>query len=52
MLQAPGPRGSPHIPQAPAADGAALFAGPDVLTANTDSCFSSDVLAQAGHAGL
>lgn len=53
MLQAPGPRGSPHIPHGDVAAGRAAFDdGLGVLTANVDSCFSSAVLAQVGHEGL
>lgn len=54
MLQAPGPRGSPHIPQgvgdALASKGAAD--APFDETAKTESCFSSESLAQAGQCGL
>src|SRR5882724_2291860 len=53
MEHDPGPRGSPHMPQAPAAP-----VGPDeregeaaVVTANADSCFSSSALAQRGQLG-
>ena len=51
MEQEPGPRGSPHEPHGA---GAALRDGDDgaVLTAKTDSCFSSSVLAQAGQIGV
>jgi len=50
--QAPGPRGSPHIPQAPPVE-AGIEDGPvdGPPTANTDSCFSSSTPAQAGQAG-
>ena len=47
MEQAPGPRGSPHIPQGEA-DGVAREDDEPFATANTDSCFSSSALAQAG----
>ena len=50
MEQAPGPRGSPHIPQG-AADGAPSEDEEPFATANTDSCFSSSALAQAGQLG-
>jgi hypothetical protein len=50
MEQAPGPRGSPHAPQG---DAAAVLSGDEApfATANTDSCFSSSALAQAGQLG-
>ena len=51
MEQAPGPRGSPHIPQE-AADGVARDDDGAFATANTDSCFSSSALAQAGQLGV
>lgn len=47
--QAPGPRGSPHEAQGPGSDG--IDRSPPAPTANTESCFSSDVLAQLGHEG-
>lgn len=50
MEQAPGPRGSPHIPQG-AADGVLGEDEGPVATANPDSCFSSSALAQAGQLG-
>jgi hypothetical protein len=49
--QAPGPRGSPHMPHEPAGAGLERRIGTVELTANTDSCFSSAVPAQAGQAG-
>jgi hypothetical protein len=53
MEQAPGPRGSPHIPQG-AAEGVAAREDDDApfATAKTDSCFSSSALAQAGQLGV
>jgi hypothetical protein len=52
MEQEPGPRGSPHVPQAPAGAAAnAEGAGAFELTANTDSCFSSSALAHEGQLG-
>jgi hypothetical protein len=49
--QAPGPRGSPHVPQGP--DGGAIvdLAGPLECAANTDSCFCSSTPWHAGHDG-
>jgi hypothetical protein len=47
MEQAPGPRGSPHIPQG-AADGVPGEDEGPFATAKTDSCFSSSALSQAG----
>ena len=52
MEQAPGPRGSPHIPQEAAAEGVAREDDEPFATANTDSCFSSSALAQAGQLGV
>lgn len=40
------------MPQGEAAAGAAVLPLPWVLTAKVDSCFSSVVLAHAGHDGL
>jgi hypothetical protein len=51
MEQLPGPRGSPHIPQG-AADGVLSEDEGPFATANTDSCFSSSALAQAGQLGV
>ncbi len=50
MEQAPGPRGSPHVPQGAADAVLSEDEGP-FATANTDSCFSSSALAQAGQLG-
>src|SRR5215475_7368058 len=50
MVQAPGPRGSPHVPQGPNDS----LAAKSVLfppTANTDNSRSSFVLWHEGHAG-
>jgi hypothetical protein len=52
MEQAPGPRGSPHIPQGAAEGVAAREDDAPFATANTDSCFSSSALAQAGQLGV
>jgi hypothetical protein len=52
MLQAPGPRGSPHVPQPPGDAAAALEDDEDLVeTANVESCFSRLRLWQAGHDG-
>jgi hypothetical protein len=51
MEQAPGPRGSPHMPQGEA-EGVAREDDEPFATANTDSCFSSSALAQAGQLGV
>ncbi len=48
-LHAPGPRGSPHVPQPPA--GTAGSRGPDDETAKTESCLSSAWLRHDGQAG-
>lgn len=53
--QAPGPRGSPQVPQGPGAP--MRIEGPPplvplVCAANTDSRFSSAVAWQAGHSGV
>src|SRR5690242_13924912 len=51
--QAPGPRGSPHMPQGPAdATAGADWLGDGAPTANTESCFWSSALAHDGHAGV
>ena len=52
MEQEPGPRGSPHEPQAPdeGAESPEEETEPDV-TAKTDSCLSSSALAQEGQLG-
>jgi len=49
MEQDPGPRGSPQVPQGPLSIRESVF-GP-VLTAKTDSCFSSPCPWQAGQDG-
>lgn len=51
MAQAPGPRGSPQLPQGPAegtGDALELF----VATANTDNCGSSFLLWHEGHSAF
>ena len=50
--QAPGPRGSPHEPQAPTGICVASDAGLEVLAANTDCRFSSVVPWHDGHSGV
>src|SRR3954453_14083753 len=53
FLHAPAPLGSPHIPHGAGPGAAArLEDDPFALTANTDSCFSSAVLSQAGQDGV
>src|SRR5690349_5033125 len=47
MEQAPGPRGSPHDPQAPGEAEAGEL--PFALTANTESCGASFTLWHLGH---
>ncbi len=49
--QEPGPRGSPQLPQDPgdASEAAAPF---PLLTAKTESCFSSFTLSHDGHRGV
>ena len=53
MLQAPGPRGSPHEPQGPIARSqpADDFAGVLDWAANTDISFCSSAPLHDGHAG-
>jgi len=51
MSQAPGPRGSPHDPHAPAGSLAADFPLP-VLTAKTEISFSRSLLLHDGQAGF
>jgi hypothetical protein len=52
-LQAPGPRGSPHVPQPPLIGWAsrALVLPDEDTAAKTENCFSSFWLRQAGHPG-
>lgn len=50
--QEPGPRGSPHEPQAPTGICVAPDAGLEVLAANTDCRFSSVVPWHDGHSGV
>ena len=50
MEQAPGPRGSPHDPQAPAEGG--LEAEPLLDTANVESCGASCWLWHFGHSAF
>ena len=51
MEQAPGPRGSPHIPQEDVDGAPGEDEGP-FATAKTDSCFSSSALSQDGQLGV
>ena len=51
MLQAPGPRGSPHDPQALIGRFANDLAGLLDCAANTDISFCSSALLQDGHDG-
>ena len=48
--QAPGPLGSPQLPQGAGLSGRA--SSPPFPTANTESCFSSRVPSQEGHCGV
>ena len=50
--QAPGPRGSPHDPQAPPDDGDADADEPFAETAKTESCGSSLVAWHLGHSAF
>jgi hypothetical protein len=49
LEQAPGPRGSPQAPQAAMGMASAADPSPFTPAANTDSCFSRDVLLHEGH---
>ena len=50
--QEPGPRGSPHRPQADGPNCAGAALPEDAPTAKTESCFSSSWLAHDGQAGF
>jgi hypothetical protein len=50
--QLPAPRGSPHAPHGDGAEAMREGPGDGALTANTDSCLSSLVLAHFGHSSF
>ena len=50
--QDPGPRGSPHAPQAPAEEGVDALPFAVAVTANTESCGDSLLLWHLGHSAF